>query len=500
MSGAVTCPPSKSYTHRAIFLASLADSPGSRIANVLSSEDTEATIEACRRLGAAITRDSDGTLIVTETIRARRSRNGGAAVSSSSNASNNDTPHANSEHTEIDAANSGTTIRIAAGISALLEGRRVILTGDASLRTRPMQPLLDALSAMGATCASAEGGRPPLEVCGPILGGEVTIPGNISSQFVTSLFLCAPLTDSGMGITISDGMVSKPYLDATIGSMREFGVSVQTLVPYKAYRIAPQMIKPAPKFTIPSDASSLALLLAASALNSGNITINAMMGTLPQGDEAFIEMLESMGATIMISDGEDSNGVDNHAQDGRKQDSQHGTDHEKKGARRAQGETIRVLVDKGGRLAGGRFDLSNNPDLLPPLAITALGCSGPIEIFNVEHARLKETDRISILARELPKMGIAVEEQRDGLAIDASGVSGGDKAKQSGTSQPSEPATDGIGITTINSQNDHRLFMALCIAGMRVGRCRISDPDSVAVSYPGFIRDLKGLGADIRIS
>ena len=463
LSGAVRCPPSKSYTHRAVFLAALADSGGGRVSNVLRSADTDATIEACRRLGASIRAEASdgngteaGTLTVTDTIRKVRGRVGAAARAGDAgvDGGGHDAGGGGGDDEEvirIDAANSGTTIRVAAGVAALLDGR-VELTGDSSLRTRPMQPLLDALSAMGASCSSADG-RPPLRIRGPIRGGAVEISGNVSSQFVTSLFLCAPKTDSGMSITIKGGMVSRPYLESTISAMREFGVSVQTQVPYKRYRIAPQRISPpAGGFAVPSDASSLALLLAAAALNDGNVAVEAQMGALPQGDEAFIDMLESMGASIEITD-------------------------------TAGGETVRVGMPDGG-LRGAKFDLGNHPDLLPPLAIMALGCGGSLEISNVGHARLKETDRISILARELPKLGVDIDEREDGLVADASA---------------SAPRGGGDGgATRLNPENDHRLFMALCIAAMRAGgKYAISDPGSVSVSYPGFIRDMVALGARI---
>ena len=476
LSGTIRCPPSKSYTHRAIFLAALAHTGKSTIRNVLRSADTDATIEACRRLGAVINVEGS-SLIVTRAIRLPAIKNASTAASSSDTAGT----AGGGKAIEIDAANSGTTIRVAAGIASLLD-RRVILTGDSSLRTRPMQPLLDALSSMGASCRSSGGdggGHPPLEVRGPISGGAVEIPGNVSSQFVTSLFLCAPLTGSGISIAIKGGMVSKPYLDATIGAMREFGVSIQTQVPYKRYHIAPQRIMPVARFAVPSDASSLALLLAAAALNDGDISIKAQMGTLPQGDEAFIDMLELMGARIEISDSAAGSGDEDDA---------------------AREETIHVHTDDNG-LKGGSFDLSNHPDLLPPLAIMALGCSGrPVEIFNVGHARLKETDRISILARELPKLGISVKEREDGLLLDATESSSAPRRVQPRPPAASEPPRDGDcqnDAIHLDPENDHRLFMALCIAGMRVGGCSISDPDSTAVSYPRFIEDMKSLGAKI---
>jgi len=127
---------------------------------------------------------------------------------------------------------------------------------------------------------------------------------------------------------------------------------------------------------------------------------------------------------------------------------------------------------------GGKFDLNNSPDLLTPLAILVLKATKPIEIFNVKHARLKETDRIAIISRELSKLGIRVEEKDDGMILHpANNLKGAD----------------------LKSENDHRLFMAFCIAGMHIGNCTVSDPESVNVSYPKFIEEMSSIGAKITV-
>ncbi len=413
ISGQIVCPPNKSYTHRAIFLASLAGN-GSRVENVLFSADTMATIEACRKFGARINIE-DSSILIKEPIKI------GTNVP------------------EINTENSGTTIRIASGIAALFS-EEISLTGDKSLQTRPMQPLLDALSSMGAQCSSSDG-NPPIKIKGRISGGNVTIPGDSSSQFVSALLICAPLTEKGINITIQKNLVSKPYLDATIATMREFGVSVQTLIPYKKYDVQPQLYKNA-AFTVPIDFSSLALLFSAAVLNGQDVIIKGDIGNLPQGDEVFIDILEQMGVSVSVGK-----------------------------------EEIRVRPPE--KLKGGRFDLNNSPDLLPPLAILALNTSEPIEIVNVGHARLKETDRIAITAREIVKLGIKVRERDDGLVLEPSGNLKG---------------------AELDSKNDHRLFMAFCIAGMYVGDCTVTDPESVKVSYPNFIKEMNRLGAKIQIS
>jgi len=156
--GEVNCPSNKSYTHRGIFLASLAGN-NSKVENVLLSADTKATIEACKNFGANI-EVNESSIIVKESIKI------GTKVP------------------EINTENSGTTMRIAIGIASLFS-EEITLTGDESLQKRPMQPLLDALSSVGAKCNSTDG-KPPVKIQGSMLGGEITIPGNLSSQFISS--------------------------------------------------------------------------------------------------------------------------------------------------------------------------------------------------------------------------------------------------------------------------------------------------------------------------
>ncbi|MDH3765382.1 MAG: 3-phosphoshikimate 1-carboxyvinyltransferase, partial [Nitrosopumilus sp.] len=295
ITGQIVCPPNKSYTHRAIFLASLAGN-NSKVENVLFSADTIATIEACKKFGAEI-EIVNSSIIVKNSIKF------------------------DTNVPEIDTENSGTTIRIASSIASLFS-KEITLTGDSSLQKRPMQPLLDALTSIGAQCSSTNG-KPPIKIKGKILGGDVTIPGNFSSQFISALLICGPLTENGINLTIEGNLVSKPYLDATIATMRKFGVSVQTLIPYKRYNIPPQIYK-STTFTVPIDFSSLALLLSAAVLNGEEITVKGSIGNLPQGDEVFIDILEQLGVTVDVDD---------------------------------EKIKIKSLI----KLKGGKFDLSNSP-------------------------------------------------------------------------------------------------------------------------------------------
>ena len=410
LNGKITCPSNKSYTHRAIFLAALSDGK-SIVKKILHSNDTIATISACRGFGVEVEEVENNVTIknkIDETVQS----------------------------SIINAENSGTTIRIAIAIAAL-SGGNTTLTGDDSLKKRPMQPILDALETMGVKTESDEG-RPPIHINGKIQGKEISINGDISSQFISALLIIAPRLPEGLIINVEGKLVSKPYVDLTIAIMKKFGVEVKIEEEYKRYVVSHQIYKPT-TFSIPSDFSNLALLLAANVLLGDGLDIEISLGDMPQGDEAIVDILEKLGVNVTLEDDI-------------------------------------ITTESPISLKGGKFDLSDTPDLLPAIAILALKSEKPIEMFNVKHARYKETDRIAIISRELKKIGLNVEEKDDGMIL-----------KKSSELIPAE----------LNSENDHRLFMAFSIAGMFVGECTVSDPDAVKVSYPKFISDLVNVGAKI---
>ena len=410
LNGEIVCPASKSYTHRAIFLAALSDGK-SIVKDALYSSDTRATIDACKTFGVDVHESGD---IISIDNSINLEGEGGI----------------------IDVVNSGTTIRIATAIAAI-SPNKTILSGDSSIKKRPMRPLLDSLESLGAKCISDDG-KPPITVSGTIKGGEVEINGDVSSQFISALLIIAPRLQNGLELNIEGNIVSKPYIDSTIASMEKFGVEVETIEKYKKYKIEHQTYKPT-EFSIPSDFSNLALLLSATVLVGNDVSIKISMGDLPQGDELFIDILEKMGVIVTLQ-----NNI--------------------------------ISLKTPAKLDGGKFDLGNTPDLLPPLAILILKSQNPIWIYNVAHARFKETDRIKIIAREIKKIGIRVEEKDDGIIL-----------------YPPENITS----AQLDSENDHRLFMAFCICGMYIGGCEVTNPESVEVSYPNFISDLSKIGGNI---
>ena len=409
LNGEIICPSSKSYTHRAIFLAALSDGK-SIVKNALYSSDTRSTIDACKTFGVDV-HESGDVISIDNSINLE------------------------GEGGIIDVVNSGTTIRIATAIAAI-SPNKTIISGDSSIKKRPMKPLLDSLESLGAKCISDDG-KPPVTISGTIKGGKVDIMGDISSQFVSAL-LIAPRLKNGLELNVNGNIVSKPYIDSTIASMERFGVKVEIIEKYKKYKIEQQIYKPT-EFSVPSDFSNLALLLAAVVLVGNNASIRISMGDLPQGDELFIDILEKMGVVVTLQ----NNLI-----------------------------TLKTPV----KLDGGKFDLGNTPDLLPPLAILVLKSQNPIWIYNVAHARFKETDRIKIITREIKKLGVRIEEKNDGMIL-----------------YPPE----NISGAELNSENDHRLFMAFCICGMYIGNCTISNPESVEVSYPNFISDITKIGGKI---
>ena len=410
ISGTITCPANKSYTHRAIFLAALSDGK-SIVRNILKSRDTIATINACKAFGVQV-HEEDNILTIKNTI------------------------NSTVQGSVINAENSGTTIRISIAVAAL-SGGSTMLTGDESLKKRPMKPILNSLETLGISTESDDG-KPPITIKGKINGSEINIDGGISSQFISALLIIGPRLKNGLTLNVNGNLVSKPYVDLTLAIMKEFGVETNTEIPYEKYSVEHQIYKPT-TFTIPSDFSNLALLLAANVLLDDGLEIDINLGEMPQGDEAIIDILEELGVTVILD-----------------------------------GDNITTKSPKV--LGGGRFDLSNTPDLLPALAILCLKSSKPIEIFNVKHARYKETDRISVISRELKKIGIGVKENDDGMIL-----------------TPTKNHTP----AEFNSENDHRLFMAFSIASMYIGYCTVTDPDSVQVSYPNFIKDMKNCGAQI---
>ncbi|MBI4257984.1 MAG: 3-phosphoshikimate 1-carboxyvinyltransferase [Thaumarchaeota archaeon] len=418
LEGSVWIPPSKSYTHRSITLASLADG-SSTVSRPLLSRDTIATINACKAFGASLKQENGAIRI--DGIKQFK------------------TPD-----DVINTDNSGTTIRIMTSLASLAPQGYTVLTGDHSIRKRPMQPLLDALHSLGVECWSTMiNGCPPIIVkAGGMKGGSADIRGDVSSQFITSILISSPFAKTDTILTVVGKRVSKPYVDSTLQMIRLFGGNVEETGDC-VYTVPCNHSYTPIDFTVPGDFSSAAFIAAAGALAGGSIGARGLNFDLPQADRVIIGIIETMGAKVV--------------------------------AHRDKGE----LVVQGGELRGGSFDLSDSPDLLPVVATIALKASEEVRIYGVGHARFKETDRISVLAQELPKLGVIAEEKQDGLVLRSKG-----RLKK----------------CLLDAHDDHRMFMAFCIAGLVSEEgVTVEGAESVDVSYPSFIEDLKNMGAKIEV-
>ncbi|HEY3094907.1 MAG TPA: 3-phosphoshikimate 1-carboxyvinyltransferase [Nitrososphaera sp.] len=417
--GSVRCPSSKSYTHRAMAIASLTERQ-STITNALLARDTLATLASCQALGAEIKHQG-----ATVQVKGRHAFDPPENI--------------------INAENSGTTIRIMTAMSGLVRTGHTVLTGDESLRKRPMQPILDALAQLGVEAYSTKGnGTPPLVVRGGgIRGGTTVIDGSISSQFISGLLIAGIYADSEIVMRIKGSLVSKPYVSATLATMKHFGVRVDHSSDMLEYQIRNANYRAA-KFDVPSDFSTAALILAASALVGEKLKVKGLNFALPQGDSQIVNILKLMGCPIKVD--------------------------------KRKGEAV---VQKVAELEGGDFNLSDTPDLLPVVSILALKAKTPVTITGVAHARVKETDRVANIASELVKFGVRIKEFQDGLKITAL--------------RPLKNAS-------LEAYNDHRLFMAFTIASMMTEKSIVAGAESVDVSYPTFIQDMKDLGAKISLA
>ena len=415
IKGEVFAPPSKSYTHRAITLAALSEK--TVVHRPLLSADTLATIQASRMFGASIEEKENDLLV--------RGMNGKPRVPDD----------------VIDAANSGTTLRFMTAIAGLTDGITV-LTGDASLRTRPNGPLLEVLNRLGAkACSTRENERAPIVVKGGLKGSEVEINGSISSQFISALLIACPLAESSTTLSIIGKLKSRPYVDVTIEMLELAGVKINTEENNGTRFIIPGKQKYNLKeYTVPGDFSSASYLLASAAMIEGSeVTVKNLFPS-KQGDLVIIETLERMGADINWDR-----------------------------------EAGKVTVRGGKNLKAITFDAGATPDLVPTVAVLASVAEGTSRIENAEHVRYKETDRLHALATELPKMGVQLKEKKDSLTITGGPLHG----------------------AAVHGWHDHRIVMALSMAGMVAGNTTIDTTESVSISYPDFFKDMHYLGAKI---
>lgn len=413
LSGSVRIPGSKSHTIRATAIASLAEGT-SHVREPLVAFDTLAAFDAYRLLGAQSLKQNDWVI---------RGVGGRPRVPDN----------------VIDVGNSGTTLYVALGSAALVDGCSVF-TGDGQIRRRPAQPLIDALNALGASVESTRGnGMAPIIVRGPMHGGEIKLDCGQTSQYLTSLLLNCPLARGNTTIEV-ENVTEKPYIEMTLRWLTEQGIEL-TNDDFRRFHIPGGQSYRAFDKAIPADFSSATFFMCAAAITRSELTLLGLDMSDSQGDKAVAGMLAEMGAEV---------------QDGP--------------------EGLRII---GGALAGAEFDLGDTPDALPAMAVTACFAEGETRLVNVPQARLKETDRIAVMREELEKMGADVDELPDGLVIRGSVLSP----------------------TYLHGHSDHRVIMALAMAGLRAcgGDTTVYTAEALSVTFPNFVELMKSVGAEMTV-
>ena len=407
ISGTAEAPSSKSATHRAVFMSAMC-SGRTVIRRPLVCRDTEASIDAVRRFGASA-EFSGGDLMMQGGMQGR--------------------------DTELYCGNSGTTLRFAIGMASLL-GNGYVLTGDASLSERPVGPLLDALESIGAECGSRDG-RCPVRIRGPVSGGRTEVDGSISSQFVSSLLMAAPLMPNGLDLETVGDRTSSPYIGMTVRMMRERGIDIRETE--NGYSVANGEYHPA-EIRIPGDWTAASYILAAGALN-GSVTVTGLDTSDLTGDGRIAEVLKDMGADVRLSDGE-------------------------------------VTCSRNGRLRAVDMDMSQNPDLFPIMAVLLSTADGTGELSGAPNLRNKETDRIGLVTDMINTLGGDAEATEGGCVIHGRRSLEGGRAEHGG---------------------DHRIMMAAAIASLCCeGPVSMDDDGCWNISFPEFPETVSSIGLRFR--
>lgn len=413
LSGSATPPPSKSAAHRALFCAALANGK-STITPFAMSNDMTATIGAIRGLGACV-ENPDTDIVTVDGSRTFQ----------------------NVAHS-IDCLESGSTLRFLIPVAAL-SGREITFTGRGRLPSRPIGPYLECLPSAGVSCESA--GGLPLTVNGKLESGVFSLPGDISSQFITGLLLALPVLGGKSEIRLTTALQSAGYIHMTVDVMRRFGVEVgYTETGFGIFSVNGGQHYAPTDFDVEGDWSQAAFWLAAGALG-GEISCGGLRTDSAQGDRTVTGLLERFGASV-----------------------------------HAGGNGVRVSA---GQLHGTRIDAAQVPDLVPVLAVVAALSEGQTVIRNAARLRIKESDRLHAITLGLRALGADVSELPDGLIIN-------------GREQLDGGSADGFG--------DHRIVMALSIAALRCrGKVTIMGCESIKKSYPDFFQHYNKLGGNAHV-
>lgn len=403
----ITVPGSKSLTQRALIAAALAEGT-STLVGPLASEDTEYTSAALRAMGILVDASSGRQWHV-------HGRGGRIATPTE----------------PIFLGNNGTATRFLTSVAALGSGSFTI-TGGPRMAERPIQPLMEALHGWGVSIKSIDNtGCPPLAILAKGLqGGRTLLPEGKSSQYLSSLLLVAPYAAQAASLDVSGEVLSKPYVTMTMAVMEAFGVKVQANEALNHF-VIPQGIYCARTYQIEGDASSASYFWAAAAVTGGRVTVTNVPEPSLQGDAVLVSMLAQMGCQV---------------------------------EKAATG----ITVTGPSQLKAIEVDMANCPDVAPTLAVVAAFAAGTTVIKNIAHLRIKECDRLHVMATELAKLGVITRELPDTLIIEG------------------DPRRANFKGASIDTHDDHRIAMCFAVAGLVIPDITIADEGCVAKSFPDF--------------
>ncbi len=417
LSGRVRIPGSKSHTIRALILSALADGT-STIRTPLESQDTRSGFDAIRSLGA--------------TVRTEKDEHGDEIWIVDGFGS---TPKA--EGQTIDVGNSGTTLYIALAVAALASGE-IIFDGDEQIRRRSAQNLLSSLADLGVNINSTGNGCCPITIRGPITGGTTSMECP-TSQYLSALLIAAPLAQGQTEIHVPL-LYEQPYVEMTLQWIKSLGINLEYKPDLSYFKIQGGQKYKSFDRAVAADFSSATFFLCAAAATGSELLVEGLDMADTQGDKAVIDYLRAMGAKIEQEDGG-------------------------------------VRVYSGHPLYGAELDLNATPDALPAMAVTAAVATGKTVLGNVPQARIKETDRIAVMASELSTLGVKVEELEDGLVIEGGTIQSG----------------------TVGGHGDHRIVMAFAVAGLLAkGAVTVDTAEAAAVTFPTFTDLLSSIGGNLQ--
>ncbi len=413
VSGTVNVPGSKSLSNRALLLAALAEGK-TTLTNLLDSDDIKHMLNALTALGVTYSLSENGTVCEVQGL--------GGVFSSG-------------EPLELFLGNAGTAMRPLCAVLAASDVD-VVLTGEPRMEERPIGDLVDSLYQAGAKVEYLkQQGYPPLRIKGERLtGGELTVDGTVSSQFLTALLMAAPTFSGDSVIRIKGELVSKPYIDITLATMSAFGVKVENH-DYQSFEIKGNQVYQSPgRFLVEGDASSASYFLAAGAIKGGTVTVTGVGAKSIQGDIRFAEVLEAMGAKIEWQD-----------------------------------DAITVT---GAPLKAVDMDMNHIPDAAMTIATTALFAQGTTRISNIYNWRVKETDRLHAMATELRKVGATVDEGHDYISV---------------------TPPDALQHAEIETYDDHRVAMCFSLVALSDTPVTILDPGCTRKTFPDYFQRFETL-------